>query len=185
MEAGAVVPSLMNKQGVICAILVALAANADAAEIDAYVGGQSVINDADAVQIGVTVDWEYVAIDLSHGIKRVQWRVKSEPNWQMDEWQSGSEFGIRVRPFGRQRKITPVIMWSHLSDITRGRPFNDKEEPSSDFIGSGFTVEWKRAELDIAYGWQLRECVLTKMSDCPDANINGNFMLRFRGYFWK
>lgn len=164
--------------------LLAISQNAMSAELGAYVGGQTVVGDADAVQVGLTIEWEYVEVDLSHGIKRVGWHVNSEPSWKQNEWQSGSEFSVRVYPLG-EGAVRPIVTWSHLSDITRGEPFNDKEEPSSDFVGAGLTVEWKRVEFDVAYGWQLRECRFTKMSDCPDANVNENILLRIRGYFWK
>ena len=165
--------------------LLAISQNASGAEIGAYISAQTVLDDADAVQIGVTIEWERVEIDLSHGIKRVSWHVPIETSWEQDKWQSGSEFNIRAYPFDSWYDWRTMVMWSHLSDVTRGKPFNDKDEPSSDFVGFGVTKEWRNFELDIAYGWQLRECVLTKMSDCPDANISNNFMFKFRGYFWK
>jgi len=152
------------------------------AELSAYVGGQKVTDASESVQIGLTLKWPYVEVDMSHGIQRVSWRVEQEPTWEMDEWQSGSAFGIRGYPFRNATTIRPLITWVHLSDITRGVPFNDKEEPTSDYFGIGVTFVWKRFELDVSTGVLGRECAMFR---CSANSRTSESQIQLRGYFWK
>ena len=51
--------------------------------------------------------------------------------------------------------VEPVVKYDHDSDITRGVPFNDQEEYSSDYVAAGITVtagRRKRWEIDITHG---------------------------------
>lgn len=134
-------------------------ANADVlgADTRVYLGSQVITNDRETFQVGITFEWSHVEVDMSHGIQRTKWRVASEPEWEMDEWQSGSIFAIRGYPFSFQ-KYRPVITWVHTSDITRGEPFNDEEEPTSDYVGVGVTAVTKRIEFDLTTGISGREC---------------------------
>ena len=59
-------------------------------DVRVWASVDSIVGDMDAVQLGFTFEWKYAAVDLSTGVKRVQWSVPSEPTWKADEWQSGS-----------------------------------------------------------------------------------------------
>ena len=169
----------MRNKLAIAALLIA--SNANAVEFGGWVGGEAVTDGRDAVQLGITVEWKYIEFDISHGVQKVHYRVPAEPEWKMDEWQSGTIGTFRIYPFNTQT-IRPLLVWSHASDITRGEPFNDKEEPTSDFFGAGVTVEVKRFELDIAYGSLGREC---RIIECYPGSRTNELRIGFRGYFWK
>lgn len=175
----------MAKSKIAIAALI-LASNVSAADIlgadvQGWIGGETVTNGRDAVQIGVTFEWKHVEVDVSHGVQKVHYRVPAEPEWEMDKWQGGTIGVLRIYPFNTQT-IRPLLVWSHASDITRGKPFNDKEEPTSDFFGAGVTVEVKRFELDIAYGSLGREC---RILECYPGSRTNELRIGFRGYFWK
>lgn len=155
--------------------------NADAAEFGGFVGTEQTGDALQTVQVGFTVEWKHVAFDLSHGVQKTQWRVPAEPEWKMDEWQSGTAAALRIYPFNTQT-IRPLFIWRHVSDITRGRPFDDENEPTSDYFGSGVTVVMKRFEFDVTYGSFGRECRVTK---CSKGSRTNEFKIEFRGYFWK
>lgn len=168
-------------------LMLFLSFNANAADfllgsdVGIYVGAQKVTEDHELVQLGVTVEWKYVALDFSHGIRRVAWRVKSEPQWEMDKWQSGSVFSIRGYPFDT-RPIRPLITWVHMSDIFRGCPFNkNKQEPTSDYFGLGATIDWKKIEIDLSFGVSARECSLFQ---CDSVSFTNEAQIQFRGYIW-
>ena len=150
-------------------------------DVSVWVGGETITDGGEAVQLGITLEWKYVEFDVSHGVKRVSWRVPSEPEWKMDEWQSGSLGTFRIYPT-TMHPIRPLLTWSHSSDITRGRPFNDENEPTSDFFGAGITIEMKRFELDVAYGRLGRDC---KFIECSPGSRTSEFRLSFRGYIFK
>lgn len=163
-------------------ILLAVSATADAADFGGYVGGSQTGDDLQTVQIGLTVEWKYVEFDLSHGIQKTQWRVPVEPDWEMDEWQSGTTGSFRIYPF-RTETIRPLLLWTHVSDLARGRPFNeDKNEPTSDYFGAGVTIETNRFEFDLTYGTFGREC---KVIECASGSRTNEVKLSIRGYFWK
>lgn len=169
----------MRNKLAIAALLIA--SNANAVEFGGWVGGEAVTDGRDAVQLGITVEWKYIEFDISHGVQKVHYRVPAEPEWEMDKWQGGTIGVLRIYPFNTQT-IRPLLVWSHASDITRGKPFNDKEEPTSDFFGAGVTVEVKRFELDIAYGSLGREC---RIIECYPGSRTNELRIGFRGYFWK
>jgi len=154
---------------------------ADAAEFGAYVGADQTGDALQTVQVGLTVEWKHVEFDLSHGVQKTQWRVSAEPEWKMDEWQSGTVAAIRIYPFTTET-IRPLLVWTHVSDITRGRPFNDENEPTSDYFGAGVTVEIKRFEFDLTYGSFGRE---SRAIGCSHGSKTNELILSFRGYFWK
>jgi len=166
---------------ILTTILAFLVPDAEGAEFGGFVGAEQSGNDLQTVQVGLTVEWKHVAIDISHGVQRPQWRVQAEPEWQMDEWQSGSTLGVRVYPFNTET-IRPLLAWSHVSDLIRGRPRNDENEPTSDYFGAGITVVIKRFEFDVMYGSLGRECRVTK---CHSDSRTNEFKIGFRGYFWK
>ena len=92
----------MNKLLPLLALLYLPCANAAeflGADIGIYGGIQRVTDDTDSVQLGLTLDWTYVAVDLSTGIKRVAWRVKSEPQWKC--------YSSRAHTYHRQRYAPP------------------------------------------------------------------------------
>lgn len=174
------------KKLIAIAIVLSLMAEADSAElfgadIGAYVGGQTITNDTKTVQVGLTLEWRHISVDVSHGIKKTDWRVENEPTWEMDDWQSGSAVNIRVYPFNTTT-IRPLITWVHLSDATRGVPFNNKEEPSSDYVGVGITLVWKRLELDISTGISGRECTFFS---CGSQAKTHETQIQIRAYFFK
>lgn len=166
----------------LASLLLSTSASADVfgSDFKVFAAGTSVVDDMEAVQLGFTFEWKHFALDLSHGVKQVHWRVPNEPQWEMDEWQSGSSVTGRIYPFDTQT-LRPLLIWSHSSDITRGNPFNNKEEPTSDFVGAGVTYSWNTLDLDVAYGLQAREC---PVFDCPETNRSETFYVRFRVNFF-
>ena len=150
-------------------------------EVSAYVGGQVITDDTDAIQVGLSLKWKYVTADMSTGIKRVSWRVKSEPEWEMDTWQSGSIFALRGYPFMPESDFRPLITWVHLSDVSRGQPFNNKEEPTSDYLGVGFTAVSGPLEVDLTAGYSGRECA---WFSCSSNAKTPEVQFRIRVYFW-
>ncbi len=134
-------------------------------DLSAWVGAEHVSHDQDAVMLGVSLEWKYFTVEIGHGIKRTKWRTLDEHDWQMDEWQSGTNSALRWHPFDTGF-VRPHIIWRHASDITRGRPVNDDEEPTSDFLGIGITLsqDGEPIELDIEYGYAARECGLFNCS---------------------
>ena len=166
-------------------ILLLLTSNAQSAEIfgvdvSVWAGGEHITHDQDAIQLGVSLEWDHIDVNLSAGMKRTKWRVVDEPSWEMDEWQSGSIVSISWYPFNTT-SIRPMLLWSHSSDITRGRPFNNKKEPTSDFLGIGVTFQKKKLEIDLAIGRSAKECDLLK---CHKGSLTTEVMIRFRGYIW-
>jgi len=168
------------RRAVLLAALLA-SQSAHGVEFGGFVGGAQTGDSLQTVHIGLTVEWKHVEFDISHGVQKTQWRVPVEPEWQMDEWQSGTTGSFRIYPFNTET-IRPLLIWSHVSDITRGKPFNDKEEPTSDFFGAGVTIEVNRFELDLTYGSFGRECHFTT---CSPGSKTNEFKIAFRGYFWK
>ena len=155
------------------------------ADIGAYVGAQTITNDTKTVQVGLTLEWTYVSVDMSHGVKKTEWYVENEPTWKMDDWQSGSVFGVRLYPFNTttlRTTVRPLITWVHMSDAFRGVPFNDKEEPTSDYVGVGVTFVWNRLELDISTGISGRECMLFS---CNSEAKTRESQIQIRAYFFK
>lgn len=170
----------------ICSLTVVFSEDAESAEflgsdVQAWAGAETITDGSEAVQLGITLEWKYVEFDLSHGVRQVPWRVPAEPEWEMDEWQSGTTATIRAYPFNTQT-FRPLLIWSHASDITRGSPFNDEEEPTSDFFGAGVTVEVEWLDIDVAYGSFGREC---QIIHCAPGSRTEEFRVSFRGYFWK
>ena len=52
-------------------------------------------------------------------------------------------------------EVEALVKFSHLSDITRGPPFNNSEESRTDYLGVGVTLTFKRTpslELDLTHG---------------------------------
>ena len=169
----------MCRAVLLAALLVSQSAHG--AEFGGFVGAAQTGGELQTVQVGLTVEWKHIEFDLSHGVQKTQWRVPVEPEWEMDEWQSGTEASIRVYPFNTET-IRPLFIWTHASDITRGKPFNDENEPTSDYFGAGLTVEIKRFELDVTYGTFGREC---RVIECSSGSRTNEFKIAFRGYFWK
>lgn len=164
-----------------------LAGNVNAAEIfgadvQGWIGGDAVTDGRDAVQIGITLEWEHVEVDVSHGVQKVHYRVPAEPEWEMNEWQSGTIATIRVYPFN-PGTIRPFVLWNHASDITRGKPFNNQNDPTSDFFGIGVTTYVNtRFEIEAAYGSLGRECIIL---ECAPGSRTNELRVAFRMYFWK
>lgn len=150
-------------------------------DIGAYASASRTGDALDTAQLGLTLEWTYLAVDLSHGIQKTHWRVPSEPTWEMNEWQSGSAIGVRIYPFNTET-IRPLLVWTHVSDIPRGDPFNEDEEPTSDYFGVGATFVFKRLELDVTYGAFGREC---RFTSCSNGSKTNEFQFTLRGYFWK
>lgn len=171
---------------IIFTVMAFIGPNAQAGEflgsdVGVYVGAEHITSEQDAVQLGLSFEWEHFDFYMSHGVKRTKWRTIGEDTWQMDEWQSGSIVGLTWYPFDTAT-IRPMLLWSHSSDITRGDPFNDQEEPSSDFMGIGLTYEKNRFEVDFAIGHAGRECAVLK---CYSGSGTFEAMVRFRGYIWR
>jgi hypothetical protein len=101
----------------------------------------------------------------------------------MDEWQSGTNSALRWHPFDTGF-IRPHIIWRHASDITRGRPFNDKTEPTSDFLGAGFTLsqDGEPIEIDFEFGYAAREC---SWFQCSKGSSTPEVRVAIRVRFWE
>lgn len=150
------------------------------ADIGVFVSGETTTHDQEAAQLGLTLEWDHVVLEASHGVKKVHWRVESEPSWEMGEWQSGSTVAARFYPFNT-RTIRPLLIWRHSSDLLRGDPFNDRDEPTADFLGAGVTFDFNRLEIDIAYGAAGRE---SSGFTCGENAASNEFQLRIRGFFF-
>lgn len=50
-----------------------------------------------------------------------------------------------------------VLLCTHTSDLLRGRPFNNQDEPQQDYCGAGVTITAGRRrawEMDITHGFK-------------------------------
>jgi hypothetical protein len=151
-------------------------------EYTAWGGADTITNDSqDTVQLGLSVEWRHVVLEFAHGRKRVGWRVESEPSWKMNEWQSGSTFALRYYPFHNER-YRPLVIWTHVSDVMRGEPFNNEDEPTADFYGLGLTFDLDPIEVDLAVGRFNRECALFR---CASSSASTEGLIRFRFNFWS
>ena len=177
----------MHKLLLIAAILLApQTTNAEEflkGDLSAWIGAESVSHDQEAVMLGVSLEWKYFTFEIGHGTKRTKWRVPSEPEWEMDDWQSGTNSALRWHPFDTGF-IRPHIIWRHASDIARGRPFNDKKEPTSDFLGVGFTLSQvgEPIAIDFEYGFAARECDLF---ECHKSARTDEIRVAIRVRFWE
>lgn len=151
------------------------------ADVGVWAGVEHITNDQDAVQLGVSLEWDHFDLDMSTGIKRMKWRAIGEPQWDMDEWQSGSIVSLTWYPFNT-KTVRPMLLYSHSSDVARGKPFNDNNEPTADFVGVGLTFQKSRFEIDLAVGRSARECDLLK---CHKSASTTEAMIRIKGYIWK
>jgi hypothetical protein len=174
----------------VAVILFLIMKPADAAEflkgdLSAWVGAEHVTHDQDAIQIGVSLEWDKFTIEIGHGIKRTMWRTIGEPEWQIDEWQSGTNSAIRWHPFDTGF-VRPHIIWRHASDVTRGKPFNDKTEPTADFLGLGVTLsqDGEPIEIDFEFGYAARECSIFDFKCSAGANTP-EIRIAIRVGFWK
>lgn len=61
-------------------------------------------------------------------------------------------------------EIEPLIIYSHTSDILRGPPFTDEAEPTTDYIGFGASIIFKKVELDLSHGRKARDCNYVRRS---------------------
>ncbi len=152
-------------------------------DVSAWVGGEHVNDDQESVMLGVSFEWQQVTLELSHGTRRTHWRTIGEDSWRMDEWQGGTNTSLKWHPFDTGF-FRPHVIWRHASDITRGSPFNDQEEPTSDFFGLGFTLseEGERISLDFAYGRLMRECDLF---DCFSGSSTNEARVAIRVLIWE
>ena len=178
----------MNKVILLPLAALAMSQNVDAGEflgsdVSAWVGAEHVSHDQDAVQLGVSLEWTNFTLEIAHGVKRTKWRTIDEPEWQMNEWQSGTNTALKWHPFDTGF-FRPHIVWRHASDILRGSPFNNKNEPTSDFFGAGVTIEEKDQPIafDVEYGYAARECA---MFDCSSGSRTPELRLAIRVAFWK
>lgn len=169
-------------------ILLAVAQTADAEEflkgdLSAWVGAEHVSHDQDAALIGVSLEWDNFTLEIGHGTKRTKWRTIDENDWQMDEWQSGTNTSLLWHPF-KGGFVRPHLIWRHASDVTRGRPFNDKDEPTSDFLGLGFKLKQpgEPIEVDVEYGYAARECAII---DCSKGAGTAEIRIFIRVRFWE
>jgi hypothetical protein len=131
------------------------------ADTSIWIEGEHTNRDQASITLGASLEWRYITLRLGHGIKKTEYRAVGEDNWQMDEWQSGTNTSLLWHPTG-PAFFRPHFIYRHASDITRGRPFNDKHEPTSDFFGVGFRLgePGEHIELDFDYGLSSRECAL-------------------------
>lgn len=152
-------------------------------DLSAWVGAEHVSHDQDAVILGASLEWKYFTIEIGHGIKQTKWRTIGESEWEIDEWQSGTNTAMRWHPFDTGF-IRPHIIWRHASDIARGRPFNTKPEPNSDFLGIGitFSEDGEPIEFDFEFGYVAREC---SIFTCYKGSSTPEVRIAIRVRFWK
>ena len=153
-------------------------------DVSVWVGGEHVNEDQASVMLGASLEWRQFTLRFAHGVKSTEYRAIGEPEWEMDEWQSGTNSAILWHPTP-PAFFRPHLIWRHASDITRGRPFNDKNEPTSDFFGAGFTLAEpdERIEFDFEYGLSARECALFNCSHSHNKSWQARVALRI--VLWK
>lgn len=86
----------------------------------------------------------------------------------------------------RPPKLEPfALSYSHTSDVLRGPPFMmaaEGCEPTTDFLGSGVTVVWRRLEIDFAQGVKVRDAWCGKPWRQP---AESGTHLALRWYPWR
>jgi len=154
------------------------------ADLKAWVGAENVSDDQDLIMLGVTMEWDHITFELGHGTRRMEWRTIGEDSWTIGEWQSGTNVSLLWHPLNTNSFVRPHFVWRHASDITRGRPFNDKHEPASDFLGVGlrFEEDGLPIEFDIEVGSLARECDFFK---CFSGSRTTEIRAVLRVVFWE
>jgi len=70
-------------------------------------------------------------------------------------WLAIVTLGLLIGSAAQSMEVEALIEYSHVSDITRGKPFNKQDEWQVDYIGFGATLRIgarKRFELDLSHG---------------------------------
>ncbi len=83
--------------------------------------------------------------------------------------------------------IEPFLVASHTSDVLTGRPFLANPmgcEPTTDFLGVGATIAWKRVELDLAHGIKARDTWCDRRTPTRGGFESGT-MVTVRWYAWR
>lgn len=74
-------------------------------------------------------------------------------------------------------EVEPVCVYDHTSALTRGAPFNKRDERTQDYFGCGITLTLgarKRFEIDITHGRKQ----IDGLSDEQGSNITVRFYPR-------
>lgn len=70
--------------------------------------------------------------------------------------------------------VYPVAMYGHISDPSRGRPFNQNCDPTADFAGGGVGLEHGNNRAYIALGQKLvRTCDSPGLPHVDDRSLGG------------
>ncbi len=124
--------------------------------------------------VGIRTKFRNVSLEISNGIKKAQ-RDDREAN----QFSNGTQLGIHVYPFhGPESPSRFVISAIHLSDLFRGKPFNDKEEPVDHFLGAGYSILRDHYEIDLLFGKESHDCSLDR-----DCNYSNQFKATIRYIF--
>ena len=108
--------------------------------------------------LGVRAKFRHATIELSNGIKKAD-----RPEKNANSASNGTLVGIHIFPFhstdSRDRFVLSAI---HLSDLFRGEPFNDQEEPVDHFLGAGYALSRDNYEIDLLIGKESHDCSLDR-----------------------
>lgn len=108
--------------------------------------------------LGARINMEYFSLEISNGIKKA-----SRKNREANKVSNGTLISIDIYPFqNSQSKNKYILSASHLSDIFRGQPFNDEEEPVDHFFGIGFLKKSDQYESKILFGKESHDCSLDR-----------------------
>lgn len=111
--------------------------------------------------VGVRAKFKYLTFELSNGIKRANRTARNA-----NKPSNGTQLGIHIHPFPHDTAYKGLrISGFHLSDIFRGKPFNEREEPVDHFLGAGYTFKKHNYEFDLLVGMESHDCSLDEGCD--------------------
>lgn len=114
--------------------------------------------------VGARAEFRNVTFEISNGIKKA---ARSERN--ANKYSNGTLIAVHLYPFHPpQSRYRFLVTATHLSDIFRGKPFNDRAEPVDHFFGIGLTTKSERYEADLIIGKESHDCSLDR--DCEYSN---------------
>ena len=124
--------------------------------------------------VGVRAKFKFLTFELSNGIKRAT-RTARDAN----KPSNGTQLGIHLHPFPHHTALKGLrVSGFHLSDLFRGKPFNELEEPVDHFLGAGYTFEKHNYEFDLLIGKESHDCSLDR-----DCDYRTQFKTTFRYIF--
>ena len=114
--------------------------------------------------VGVRAKFKYASFEISNGIKKANRTARNA-----NKLSNGTLLAMHIYPFHNTDKTARLVLTAtHLSDIFKGKPFNDREEPVDHFFGAGYTIQKGNYEADIIFGRESHDCSLD--SKCKYTN---------------